>query len=315
MERNLIHLWQYHTPEQNDLLVVRLFTADKLDVFTDWLKDGLELNAFMLSNLIFHHRNGDKAVVTAASVAQKVSSDAKKWLKNYLSSEEVLKIIRANPQIESLDFPNNDFCVEHKLWDVLRLRNEFKLLAIHDPEAIFSYNDVYPYRVLLSNNPDYFDRVFEKGEAYYAAFFTAKDGWKYLIDHGQVSYVLARIESIKLFDSLAEEVLIYCLKRGFFDELYQYKQYDFLLEHGQFSVFVQNNSCYKPFLLKYPDVLSWNHLWNYVNVFDDAKALHEHLLRTASEVLSQNPDCKNVRYFLKEHSTWRWLKSYFQTKT
>lgn len=258
---NYARLWRLNTPEQRDLLVVRLFLSGNIPTFVEWLADGLPLNAFMLSELALCHAYGEdkqyQEIILAANVFE---DNAKLWLEEFLPPKTLLNLLEQKPELVSETFPSNDFCVKQELWDILMERKAYDAIAPVNPDLLLSCEDNAALSALLKVNAEkYINLAFERGLN--NLVLSCKDGWKYLIDFDQAEWLFKNkcVMNIGLISEA--EVAEYCYQKGLIDLLYKYGYYSKLLDHEEFEIFIKNHSTFSRFLSEYPEKVNWNDLW------------------------------------------------------
>ena len=233
---NYARLWRLNTPEQRDLLVVRLFVSGNISTFVEWLADGLPLNAFMLSELALCHAYGeDKQYQEIILTANVFEDNAKLWLEEFLPPKTLLNLLEQKPELVSETFPSNDFCVKQELWDILMERKAYDAIAPVNPDLLSSCEDNAALSALLKVNAEkYINLAFERG--FYNLVLSCKDGWKYLIDFGQAEWLFKNkcVMNIGLISEA--EVAEYCYQKGLIDLLYKYGYYSKLLDHEEFEI-------------------------------------------------------------------------------
>ena len=258
---NYARLWRLNTPEQRDLLVVRLFLSGNIPTFVEWLTDGLPLNAFMLSELALCHAYGEDKLYQEIILAANVFEDnAKLWLEEFLPPKTLLNLLEQKPELVSETFPSNDFCVKQELWDILMERKAYDAIAPVNPDLLLSCEDNAALSALLKVNAEkYINLAFERG--FYNLVLSCKDGWKYLIDFDQAEWLFKNkcVMNIGLISEA--EVAEYCYQKGLIDLLYKYGYYSKLLDHEEFEIFIKNHSTFSRFLSEYPEKVNWDDLW------------------------------------------------------
>ena len=283
-------LWQYNTASQNDLLVAEFFRAENVNGLEQMLEQGYPLNSAILS-LMVANSYSDEAVKSLIAKAKVISESAQSWIASNCDLNDILDLIEAHPQITSKDFPSDEDCVTYRLWNVLIYRKKWNILAQYVPEKIEDISNADVYIALLSVDFDkYAPHIFKKHKG---AFIAVKDGWKYLIDHGQAEWLLGKSY---LYDSFLDqnEVAEYCYSKGLIDVLYQHKFYSVLLAHKEYDVFVKNKSFSSEFLESAPQYAEWEDLLNF------SESSHQYLLEEAKK----NADILECRSFLMNHLGW-----------
>ena len=287
----------FNSLQQNELMVWYCLEHSNLDKFQELLKTGLSLSAFMLNSMVFF--SYDKEIIKEILLVSKnVEKDVVPWMRAYFQVADLADVL---PDFENLlpdDYPTNDECVQLKLWNTLLRRKQYDLLAQNAPEILVNENSYDAYVALLKLDPDkYIDHVFQKG--FYGAIVVAvKDGWKYIVDHGQAKWLLKLGDACGLLPR--EEIVDYLLLKGCVDELYEAQFYKELLEHQEFAVFVKNHSTYSGFLEQCPDQVSWEELWTE----HKDESVRKDLIKKAL----MHPEVQKSYDFLWNHGGWwtRW---------
>lgn len=291
--KNIIPL---NLSQQNEFMAWYCLEHHQTDKFKELLEAGMPLSGFMLTSMVFFEYS-DKVIKEILLVSENVEKDVVPWMKAYFQITDLADVL---PEFESLlsdDYPTNDECVQLKLWNVLLKREQFDLLAQNAPEILENEKS---YQALVALEKCDFEKyaplALEQG--YPGAVLSVPDGWKYLIDHGFVEWLLDKLST---FDSLLprEDIIAYCVQKGYVDELYKAKEYAELLEHEQFDVFVKNHSFNSVFLETYPEHVDWEDLWKYTTSQSNRKYLIQEAFKNRYE--TKNYD------FLWKHGGW-WTK-------
>lgn len=287
-------LWRFNTPEQNDLLALRLFLTGNFSTFTEWIEDGMPLNAFMLSELALCHSYGEESLyLTLVLKAKKLHPTVRPWLEEFFTPKLVLELLKKKPELLSDTFPSNEFCIKQEQWDILKSRKVYDVIAQKAPQELENCADNAAIAALVKVNAEkYLDLAFEK--KLYNVVVSPADGWKYLIDKGQAEWLFKNNFLMKWELISEQNVLDYCLEKGLVDLLYKYHYYQFLMEHNELDVFVKNRSYASEFLNKYPEYVDWEDLWN------SSVCGHNYLIEQAFK----HSDVQKCYDFLWKHAGW-----------
>lgn len=265
------------------------------------VKNGMPLSAFCLTLAVLFGYTGD-AIKSFVAQSENLSKDVFLWLKSYFKLSELSDIV---PKVDTktlADTLTDDELLELKLYGVLISKKRYDLVAEHSPQTLKDFISRHligsgaAAKALLEYDYDtYVGFICEK--EMYKVILGVHDGWKYIIDNVSVTLILRKLKYDIYADFLPkEEIVEYCLSKGFADELYEFRFNDELLEHGQFELFRKRHSFYPKFLENYPEEVDWEDLWS--NALDEETP--KYLLQQARKH-KDVPACYN---FLYNHSGW-----------
>ena len=296
-KKSLGHL----TASQKDLLIAEFFRTENLTELEAAIADGLPLTAYILF-MMRAHEYPDERIKSLISKAVEVDESAKEWVSEHFNIQTVYELYDSRPELAVADFPTNEDCVRLKLWNVLLERQQFDLLAQNVPEILEQKKS---YRALVALVTYDFEKYAPLAleQHYPGALLSVTDGWKYLIDHGLIKWLLARMNSCDSWFP-RERIVTYCLEKGYVDALYEAKFYADLLEHQQFEVFVKNHSFDPVFLDTYSKYVDWEDLWQHAESKSNKKYLLEKAFKNRCEQ-------KNYDFLWNHSSLWMrlWLLS------
>ncbi|MEE6208092.1 MAG: hypothetical protein VZR95_08580 [Alphaproteobacteria bacterium] len=301
---NYKKILELNSTQQNELLVLNCLERTDLQTFLELLKSGMPLTAFMLTSMVvlkYDKKDIKRVLIEATNIE---SDGVVKWMQSFFAVDELTDVL---PEFEGnlpKDYPENDVCVKLGLWNTLCERKEFTLVAQNasDPYGILSAQDnVAAYQALLELNFDkYAPLVFGKG--YYGAFLLSEKGWKYLVDHGAVNWLMKSLTLGGL--EPVTDIIKYCVDKGFVEEVFKSGYKDELLKLGAFDVFKEHHSFYPAFLENYPQEVNWEDLWKQSR----SKSTKKYLKEKAYAHL----EVRECSEFLWNHSNWLvrfWLLS------
>ena len=290
--KNFQGIIKLNSAEQNEQMAWYCIENSEIGRFKQLLHDGMKLNAFMLTAMVFFgHR--DALIKEVLQEALTFDDDVIQWMRGYFEVDELAEVLPRYQKKLPKDWPSNEDCARLKLWTTLCNRREFSLVAQNAPELLIKstlsgYNSVW-VALLKVDFAKYAPQALEKG--YYSAFL-AKDGWwKYLVDNDRADWLLKRGDKGGLLPE--KEIAEYCYHKGLFDELLNNKYDEILLKYHNFAVYVKHHSFRKVFLSQYPEQVDWEDLWQR----SDTKELQDYLL----ELAARNKEVPKCREFLARH--------------
>ena len=291
MEKNT-YLWQANSAEQNNLLVAEFFRSQNHQGLELMLADGFPLNSYVLSMMVVN-RYSAAAIKSFILKAFSVSDTAKLWISEHFEAEEISDIYISHPEWATSDFPTDEECEQFKLWEVLFNREKYELVVSHIPERLVEKNSYSAWIALLQYDFDKYAPLLLERHGMWA-IVSCDSGWKYLAEHGYVEWLLDNAHHGK---NLSEkEIVAYCLKNGFIEELYNAGMFEVLLENEQFEIFIQKHSLNSLFIEKYPERVDWEDLWN-----RNGTCVKDALMREAFK----HPEVKKCYDFLWKHGNMR----------
>jgi len=291
---------ELNSSEQNEFLAWKCLEKSDLPTFLMLLKNDMALSAFMLTSMAvlkYDKKDIKQALIECTTIE---NDDVIKWMQAYFPIDELTEVL---PEFDGgllNDYPTNEVCVKFGLWATLCDRKEYDLVVQNapDPYKILSEeNDVKAEQALLKFNFEkYAPFVFARG--YYGAFLLSEQGWKYLIDHGAVSWLLNIAKNGFMGDVLAKsDIVTYCLEQGLVDEVYRFIEYrSELLRQGAFEVFRKNHSWNSDFLKNYPQEVDWEDLWH--------GCLNKSSKRHLKKLAFEHREIQKCADFVWEHSGW-----------
>lgn len=248
--------------EQNEKMVWYCLEHSEIGRFKQLVQSNMPLTADMLTAMAFFGYS-DSLIKEMLTLTTKYTPSVIEWMKNYFPVDELAEVLPHYQNQLPEDWPSNEDCVRFKLWETLCERKQFDTVAQNAPEFLEAdkWLLVYKARVaLITTDFDKYAPLFlQKGA--YGSIIAVEDGWKYLIDHGKLQWLVLN----NFFGDLLpkDEVIDYALQQGFAEELYKAKLYPELLARRQFDVFVNNHSFSKDFLTEYPEEADWEDLWKH----------------------------------------------------
>lgn len=273
--KNFKKIIPLNSENQNEVLVWYCLEHSEIEKFKQLLRDDMPLNAFMLTSMVFLDYTDD-VIKEVLKSAVNLKDNVFTWLKNHFEATELSDVLPLYEQLLPKDYPSNDECVELKLWKALYNRGEYGLVARNAPQILEQRGGYWADIALLNANFEkYAPQCLERER--YNSIIAVKEGWKYLIDHGQAQWVLQKAGSS--FKELLpyQECVDYCLQKELYEDLYAAKCYDALLEHQKFEIFVKHHSSNPKFLTEHPDKVDWDDLWEQT----DDKLHHKYLKEKA----------------------------------
>lgn len=287
----------------NEFFVWNCLELGNIDKFKQMLKEEMPLSAPMLSIMLYWGYNRE-AIKEVLKIAEIIDDSIFPWMQEFFEVDELAEILPEYDELLPKDYPSNEDCVRLKLWKALLKRRRYDDVAQNAPEVL-EENEYLTHDVcqalLRANFVKYADICFKKG--LYSEILAVKDGWKYLIEHGKMTWLYAW-KHLPSFIS-KEDMIAYCLENGMYQALYEVEMYDLLLEHGQVDVFVKNKSGYRGFLDKYPEKVDWEYRWKCSTEEDGRKTfLTEEIRKKLLKVARQHKDVPACVEFLKNHGTW-----------
>ncbi|MBR1825562.1 MAG: hypothetical protein IJ770_03140 [Alphaproteobacteria bacterium] len=287
-----------NSDNQNDMIAWFCIENSEIGRLKQLLRDGMPLSAFMLTSMVFFGYSDAviKEVLLLAEVYD--SDDVPRWIQGYFEDADLAAILPEFQDGLPSDWPSDEDCVRFELWQVLKNRKRFDLIAQNAPQ-IAEEMELYP-SLLKVDFAKY--APFCLAKKWYFDIVQHQDGWKYLIDQGLADWVLERGSFCGLLPRA--EIEEYCLQKGLIDELYNSRRYNILLEHQQFDVFVKNHSFHPKFLTEYPDKVDWEDLWTHCSDKENQKYLKEqafknrHISQCSEFLLAHSGLLGQIRLFL-----------------
>ena len=249
--------------EQNERMVWYCLEHNEIGRFMQLVRSNMPLTTDMLTAMVFFDYSDDriKKVLTQFT---KYTPPVVQWIRNYFPVDELAEVLPHFQDNLPEDWPSNKDCVRFKLWETLCNRKQFDAVAQNAPEFLEADRWLlysYPARVALikTDFAKYAPLFMQKGA--YGSIVAVEGGWKYLVDHGQLQWLMSN----DFFGDLLpkDEVIDYALQQGLVEDLYKAKLYPELLARRQFEVFVKNHSFNKDFLTGYPEEVDWEDLWEH----------------------------------------------------
>ncbi|MBO6282175.1 MAG: hypothetical protein J6N49_06580 [Alphaproteobacteria bacterium] len=302
---NYRKILEMNSTRQNEFLALSCLERHDLPSFLQLLKNGMPLTAFMLTSMVVlkYNKKYIKQVLIETECIE--NDNVVKWMQNFFSIDELINVL---PEFEGnlpSDYPSNEDCVRFKLWKTLCERKEYELVANNasDPYGILSkQKNVAAQQALLKLDfVKYAPLVF--GTGCYGAFLISEEGWKYLVDHGAVNWLLKFLNLSGI--EPVSDVIKYCVDKGYAEEAFRSGYKDELLKHRAFDVFRKHHSFYSAFLENYPQEVDWEDLWNQYK----KKSTRRYLKEKAGE----HPEVPECSEFLWNHANWFarfWMLTY-----
>ena len=253
-----------NSAEQNERMVWYCLEHNEIGRFMQLVRSNMPLTTDMLTAMVFFDYS-DAKIKEILTLFTKYTPPVIQWIRNYFPVDELAEVLPHFQENLPEDWPSNEDCVRFKLWETLCIRKQFDAVAQNAPEFLESEQWLSNYKArvaLIKTDFDKYAPLFMQKGAY-GSIVAIEGGWKYLIDHGQLQWLVSN----NFFGSLLpkDEIIDYALQQGFAEELYKAKCYDELLAHDVFDVFVKNRSFYSKFLTEHPDKVDWEDLWKQCN--------------------------------------------------
>lgn len=284
-------VFELNSSAQNEFLTKHCLEHKNFEKFKQMLEDRMPLTAFML-NVMLYFDYGEDDIKEVLKVAKVVETDVIPWMTNVFEVDELSEILTEYDDLLPNDYPSDDDCVRLKLWKTLLKRQKYQILAQYAPDILEKENFMEARLALLrADIAKYADKFIKKG--FQSDIAAIKDGWKYLIDFGQVNYVL---KYTQVSDN-KNEILDYCLDKGLEQEIYDAGFVDFLLKHKKFEILRKNHCINRDFLRTCHELVDWEGSWKVCKHRPQAR-------KTLLAIAREFKDSHECMDFLKNHGTW-----------